>query len=358
MQRQTWQPAILVAALIVQGPLNRTALSASAPPCDHAWGTPHHGELSKPIEDYSYAEFYNLVTKELTWEDTRGADNAPRRADCGHECLYKRGANDKNERDDDPPKVLASIHPICDASDIALDSLPEHGVLIGRVAYEGTFGPEPKGPLKRLGDASINIGGGKFNGKHAREREHYVFLTRGPFVLPKHHAVWKLVALRKDANERAGDLVVVDEGLFSVCLPEHGTPGNREPLASFRSCAEVHELRFLSALRPIQQAVLGDSAIDSVTAERTTFSLLVRADSTALVRLRARMSTLFPGLPQSQRDQEESDTAPRSQGPFMAATSSLKMSTRRLVTGRYADLHPDAPMWFVCAGGCCSGTPW
>lgn len=357
LTRHAWQGAWVVITIVLSG--HSSAVLANQESCVHSSTVPHRVQLSKEIASYSYADFLDLVDDAGTWREDRGADNAPRRPDCGHDCIYKPANADRNERNDEPPKVLASIHPVCDAADIQLATLPEFGVIIGRVRYEGTYGPLPPGALKRLGDAAFNIGDGKFKGRDQRAPEHYVLLSKGPFLKPESHAIWRLVALFPPKGQSDGFVKVVDQGLFRFCL-EHDDVDQEvnEPLASFRSCAEVEEFRIMSLRRPVQWTVLADSTVDSTIAQRETYLRLVRGDTIALNRLRSQMSVLFPGLPPVPlRDDDAIE--PRSRGgPFSRTMNESRARLPYAAPPRYGELHVDAPMWFVCSGGCCSGEPW
>ncbi|HEU4798456.1 MAG TPA: hypothetical protein VFT63_05975, partial [bacterium] len=208
--------------------------------------------------------------------------------------------------------------------------------------------------------AAFNIGDGMVKGRERRAAEHYVLLTKGPFLKPESHAIWRLVALFPPKGQTGGAVKVVDQGLFRFCL-EHDDDLDQqpnEPLASFRSCAEVEEFRMMSLRRAVQFAILADSTIDSTLAQRQTYQRLVRGDTIALSRLRSQMSVLFPGLPVPlPRDDDSFDTRSRG-GPFSRAVKEAGTRLPFALPPRYGDLHVDAPLWVVCAGGCCSGEPW
>jgi hypothetical protein len=125
-------------------------------------------------------------------------------------------------------------------------------------------------------------------------------------------------------------------------------------LASFRSCAEVAEFHGLSTRIDVQNAVLAADTGNRETAQVRAFELLVRADSGALARLRLIPdSVLFGRPPTGLRDE------PASGGPSRPRDDGVESPVLRLLqNSRYGELHPDAPMWYVCANGCCSGQPW
>jgi len=310
--------------------------------------------LSQDIRTYDYASFSSFVRKEIQWDSTSGVFRAPRRSDCGGRCIYDP-ADPNNKRTDSPPLVLADNAPICDADKIDLQSIPPHGVLIGRVTYQRSVGGGPP----RNGDASFNIGDGLFGGKRRRDPDHYVLLTKGMFVIPEYHAIWKLVALLRSAGNQKDSVVVVDSGLFRVCLPTHSMPDSGAVLASFRSCAEASESRALSMRRDVQIIVLGNTDRDSVSAQHEVYSRLIRGDRAAFDSVLVLRRSLFPGLLEARRD-DAPEPAPAYHGPFARSTESYfsPLNRRSLFDYRYGDLHVDAPLWYVCHGGCCSGEPW
>jgi hypothetical protein len=305
----------------------------------------YHGQLTKPLKGnsaYSPAEFLAFA-RNRTWVRSKGVTNVRRRGECGGNCVYK---GTQNVRDDEPTNTArVSNAPICDARKIVLETLPAYGVIIGELRFESSTGPAG---LQPHGDGAYNVGTGRFRGRPSRLPEHYVVLFPGERLVDRtNYAMWKLVALVGKTHE----IVVVDSGLFRVCLPAHPMPSN--VLASFRSCAEVAEFHGLSTRLEVQNVVLRSDTLNREAAQLRTFELLVLADSGALARLRSIPdSILFGRRSTGERDE------PASGGPSRPRDDDGYPSLLRLLqNSRYGELHPDAPMWYVCANGCCSGQP-
>jgi hypothetical protein len=312
--------------------------------CSPPAGGSYHGQLMQPLSTFTSGRFRDYA-RGLNWQDDKGVNAAPRRGDCGPPCLYKGPDND---RDDDPKRhVLVSNHPICDAGKIAHTNLPDNGVLIGRLTHVREHPPgSPRG-----GDASYNVRRATPGQNPGRIAEHYVVVFPGQmFIDQGTYAIWKIVSTFTDD---AKSVVVADSGLFRVCLPKHAM--SQDTLASFRSCAEVSELHELSLMRIVQVRLLGDG-VDSAAAQRQVFSRLVRADSVALSRLDPIVREIIAQRRRGAgvRD-EEAEAEPMGHGPFVRAINEGR--TRRFLT-RYGELHVDAPLWYTCAEGCCSGEPW
>jgi hypothetical protein len=304
--------------------------------CTGNGGLTYHGELTKPLKDYSYDELWRFASRR-EWDSTAGVRSAPRRADCGGACVNMPG---RQRRDDSPrDTVFVSNDPICDARAIEIRKLPKHGVLIGRLTYERTR------PGSAKGDASFSVTG---RGDR-RERQHFVLLQPGEKLVDKDtYAMWRIIAFHPRGS--TPEFAVADSGLFRACLPMHAV--TVAPLASFRSCAEIADFHALSQDTVVQRAVFGN---DTANAQPRLFRMLVLADTTAINRLRVIPdSVLFRRRPDD--DASASGEVEATHGPFAAAVGMPR--PERSIYARYGELRIDSPMWYVCASGCCSGEPW
>ncbi|MCC6317184.1 MAG: hypothetical protein IT361_05775 [Gemmatimonadaceae bacterium] len=337
----------LLATLGLEGAVPTVPQPACAPNGSAAY----HGALERPLTgtgSYDYSGFRSFV-ESRTWLAEAGVSRVRRRGDCGPRCIY---AGSRNRREDEPTSyALASNHPICDAGRISIPDLPANGVLIGRLRYDGE-----RGTASAAGDASFNLTSRRPITTTRRLREHYVVVTPGKQLVDKStYAIWRIVAIWDTTRSGRGEFAVVDSGLFRVCLPTHMTRSG-EVLASFRSCAEVAELHALSRLTAVQQRVLPTFQGDSALRQASTFSLLVRGDSAALDALAlVPDSVKFGRVPGDDAPEAEDD---RPHGPFASATWRNPSVRRRLLAGRYGELHADAPLWYTCVNGCCTGEPW
>lgn len=344
---------LITAALLATNSGQYVRTSGQPAPCESSGPSGRHGELTKPLSGagmYTYREFKQFA-ESRDWRPQQGVDNVRRRGDCGGKCLFK---GKHNARDDEPRSVaLVANAPICDANHVDHLRLPALGVLIGRITLLKNVTPAGPPPS---GDGNYNIGTGTFGGLPPREPHHYMVITPGARLIHKQYfAMWKLVALfSRQQGHRSDTIAVIDSGLFSVCLPQHPMPP--EPLASFRSCAEVTELHSMSTRTEIQVAILGDVARqDTVRAQQTVFSMLVRADPRALdALLKLPDSVLFQ--PDRKGDDDSIDGA-RMRGPFAGARETAHGLRNWIVQTRYGELHPDATAWYTCGGGCCVGGP-
>lgn len=349
--------SLLITAALLPTNSGHSARAAWQPRvCEPSGPSGRHGELTKPLSGagmYSYEEFKSFA-ESREWKPEQGVDSVRRRGDCGAKCVFK---GKHNARDDEPLSVaVVSNVPICDANRVAHLNLPALGVLIGRITLlrnETPQGPPP------TGDGNYNVGTGRFAGRPAREPHHYMVITPGAKLIHKQYfAMWKLVALYRRQQGLTNDTIaVVDSGLFSVCLPQHPMPA--EPLASFRSCAEVTELHSMSRRTEIQAAILDEATRrDTTRAQQVLFSLLVRADPRALdALLKLPDSVLFrPERSGAARDQDPGDGL-ETRGPFAGASETASSIRRWILQARYGELHPDATAWYTCDGGCCVGNP-
>jgi hypothetical protein len=335
---------VLLIAIVVTPSYSGRFASGQPANCAPSAGGTYHGQLPKPLSSYTYTEFAQFAGS-LNWLDNKGVNSAPRRADCGPACIYKGPGN---ERDDEPArKLLVSNHPICDAGAIQHLKLPDNGVLIGRLTHMRELPPR-----SRAGDASFNVRRATPGNNPGRHAEHYVIVFPGrQFKDRATYAIWRIVTILDRSDK---PVAPIDSGLFRVCLPKH--PTRPDTLASFRSCAEVSEFHDLSVMPAVQRMILGDQ-VDSALAQREVFARLVLADSGALARLRTLPdSILFAPPARSSRENEDHFGA--THGPFARATQFDVPSSRRLFRLRYGELHIDAPLWYTCAEGCCSGEPY
>lgn len=339
--RDAVRTTLLAAALVT--PSYSGSAGDQPGPCDPPRGAIYHGQLMQDLSTYSNDQF-RVFAASRNWIRDKGVDAAPRRADCGEGCVYRGPAN---ERDDSPKAtVRISNHPICDAHTIAHLSLPEHGVLIGRLTH---VREDPPGS-PRMGDASFNVKRATPGSNPGRLPEHYVVVLPGRQFLDKqNYAIWKIVTI---LNRDVRPVSVVDSGLFRVCLPKH--PAATDTLASFRSCAEVSEFHELSQMRGVQMRLVGEQ-FDSTEAQRRVFSMLVRADTTALARLSLMIDSIRAAPRPAPRREGDAGPETMTHGPFAGALHE-GWTFRRLE--RYGELHVDAPLWYTCAQGCCSGEPW